>query len=159
MVKLFTVGGILIDNVVAADGQVGPQTMGGNAVYSAAGARLWTDGVGVVGRIPSNYPAGFLRRLADAGVDISGVVKVEEDVTQAEWFFYNPDGSRTDHLHADFSCGPEYTPGTYLSLSERLALKERLRENDSVTTCPSSNDLRLFGLWKNGVSGSVSWLI
>ena len=26
-------------------------------------------------------------------------------------------------------------------------------------TCPSSNDLRLFGLWKNGVSGSVCWLI
>ena len=28
-----------------------------------------------------------------------------------------------------------------------------------VLICPSSNDLRLFGLWKNGVSGSVSWLI
>ena len=26
-------------------------------------------------------------------------------------------------------------------------------------SCPSSNDLRLFGLWKNGVSGSGSWLI
>ena len=26
-------------------------------------------------------------------------------------------------------------------------------------TCPSSNDLRLFGLWKNGVSGSVCGLI
>ena len=26
-------------------------------------------------------------------------------------------------------------------------------------TCPSSNDLRLFGLWKNGVSGSVFGLI
>ena len=25
--------------------------------------------------------------------------------------------------------------------------------------CPSSNDLRRFGLWKNGVSGSVSGLI
>jgi hypothetical protein len=25
--------------------------------------------------------------------------------------------------------------------------------------CPSSNDLRPFGLWKNGVSGSGSWLI
>ena len=25
--------------------------------------------------------------------------------------------------------------------------------------CPSSNDLRLFGLWKNGVSGSVCGLI
>ena len=27
------------------------------------------------------------------------------------------------------------------------------------STCPSSNDLRLFGLLKNGVSGSVFWLI
>ena len=27
------------------------------------------------------------------------------------------------------------------------------------TSCPSSNDLRLFGLWKIGVSGSVSGLI
>jgi hypothetical protein len=28
-----------------------------------------------------------------------------------------------------------------------------------LTICPSSNDLRLFGLWKNGVSGSVCGLI
>ena len=28
-----------------------------------------------------------------------------------------------------------------------------------VQSCPSSNDLRLFGLWKNGVSGSVCGLI
>ncbi|KQV78158.1 hypothetical protein ASC90_26905 [Rhizobium sp. Root1220] len=26
-------------------------------------------------------------------------------------------------------------------------------------TCPSSNELRLFGLWKSGVSGSVCGLI
>ena len=31
-------------------------------------------------------------------------------------------------------------------------------QNDGLR-CPSSNDLRLFGLWKNGVSGSVCWLI
>ncbi|MDG3580686.1 ABC transporter permease, partial [Rhizobium sp. YJ-22] len=29
----------------------------------------------------------------------------------------------------------------------------------STLSCPSSNDLRLFGLWKNGVSGSVCGLI
>jgi hypothetical protein len=29
----------------------------------------------------------------------------------------------------------------------------------SLEGCPSSNDLRLFGLWKNGVSGSVCGLI
>ena len=32
---------------------------------------------------------------------------------------------------------------------------EGLRGED----CPSSNDLRLLGLWKNGVSGSVCGLI
>ena len=30
---------------------------------------------------------------------------------------------------------------------------------DVTTYCPSSNDLRRFGLWKNGVSGSVCGLI
>ena len=33
------------------------------------------------------------------------------------------------------------------------------REIGKLGHCPSSNDLRLFGLWKNGVSGSVCWLI
>jgi len=31
--------------------------------------------------------------------------------------------------------------------------------NPGRSDCPSSNDLRLFGLWKNGVSGSVCGLI
>jgi|GEM_PF-4409606 hypothetical protein len=36
---------------------------------------------------------------------------------------------------------------------------ERVTWSDGKTIkCPSSNDLRLFGLWKNGVSGSVSGL-
>ena len=29
----------------------------------------------------------------------------------------------------------------------------------TIVNCPSSNDLRPFRLWKNGVSGSGSWLI
>ena len=33
------------------------------------------------------------------------------------------------------------------------------REDAVVLGCPSSNDLRLFGLWKNGVSGSARILI
>ena len=40
--------------------------------------------------------------------------------------------------------------------------KQHLQTGDIravATLCPSSNDLRLFGLWKNGVSGSVCGLI
>ena len=38
-------------------------------------------------------------------------------------------------------------------------LEEMFRERGFEVDCPSSNDLRLFGLWKNGVSGSVCGLI
>ncbi|MCM2397830.1 hypothetical protein NBH19_17325, partial [Rhizobium sp. S95] len=44
-----------------------------------------------------------------------------------------------------------------LSASDLNSPAERLRTNSE--DCPSSNDLRLLGLWKNGVSGSVCGLI
>ncbi|WP_374638680.1 nucleotidyl transferase AbiEii/AbiGii toxin family protein [Agrobacterium salinitolerans] len=55
--------------------------------------------------------------------------------------------------------------GTYdLDTAVAIALDTMVTESksdraDKYPDCPSSNDLRLFGLWKNGVSGSVSWLI
>lgn len=101
MVQCFTAGGIIIDNVVAADGRVRRGQMGGNAIYSAAGARLWLDAVGVVGVVPRNYPARWLDAARAAGLDLDGVHEVDEEVFSSEWFFYRPDGARTDHLHAD----------------------------------------------------------
>jgi ribokinase len=101
MVEIFTAGGIIVDNVVAADGTVHLETMGGNAVYSAAGARLWRERVGIVGVVPENYPRHWLDRLRRAGIDTRGVTVLPERVETSEWFFYRPDGSRTDQLHAE----------------------------------------------------------
>ena len=100
MPEVFTVGGLSIDNIVAADGSVHCNVMGGNAVYSAAGARLWLDDVGVVGLVPRNYPAACLESLRLARIDTAAVIRVDEQVDHFEWFFYNEDGSRIDHLHA-----------------------------------------------------------
>ena len=50
-----------------------------------------------------------------------------------------------------------------LSPADRLEIELRRRKHNqlgfAVQLCPSSNDLRLFGLRKNGVSGSVCMLI
>ena len=100
MVEAFTCGGIGIDNVVAADGAVQLETMGGNAVYSAAGAKLWLDAVGIVGLVARNYPPVWLERLAAAGIDVAGITTLAEAVDCSEWFFYRADGSRADGLHA-----------------------------------------------------------
>jgi ribokinase len=100
MVDLLATGGIILDNVITADGAVHLDGLGGNAVYSAAGARLWSRRVACVGLVPRNYPSVVLAPLVDAGVDLSGVRRVEVDVAAPEWFFHRPDGSRVDGLHA-----------------------------------------------------------
>jgi len=129
MVRVFTAGGIILDTVVAADGALGPLTMGGNAVYSAAGARLWMDGVGIVGRVPANYPAAHLERLSRAGVDLAGIRHEAETVEKGEWFFYRPDGSRRDQLHAPLAdplpapTGTRLTPDAVADLERTLAAR------------------------------------
>ena len=57
------------------------------------------------------------------------------------------------------------TIATLLGIDKSITIKtiDELRRAKFVTRrsaeCPSSNDLRLFGLWKNGVSGSICVLI
>lgn len=132
MVALFTVGGVIVDTVVAADGTLGPRTMGGNAVYSAAGARLWLEGVGIVARIPANYPRVFLHQLEEAGVDVAGLHVEDADVTENEWFFYREDGSRADHLHASMAAPLPAEPGTRLSRDRAAQLEAQLRLSPST---------------------------
>jgi ribokinase len=127
MVALFTAGGVIVDTVVSADGTLGPRTMGGNAVYSAAGARLWLDGVGIVARVPANYPRAFLERLEQGGIDLSGIRFEAAEVTENEWFFYREDGSRADHLHGDMAAPLPAEPGTRLSREQAAELEDRLR--------------------------------
>ncbi len=101
MVRLFTAGGMIIDNVVSADGAVQREMLGGNAVYSAAGARLWLDDVGIVALVPHNYPQRWLETLQDAGIDTAGITLLPQSVHRTEWMFYCKDGSRVDHLYAE----------------------------------------------------------
>lgn len=96
---LFTVGGVLRDCIVEPDGTLHLDQPGGNAVFAAAAARLFTDHVGVVGRVPSDYPPAILAALADGGLDLAGVETVPAATAAPEWFFHNDDGSRTDGLH------------------------------------------------------------
>ena len=87
---LVAFGGIIIDNVVSAEGRVSRATLGGNAVYCAAGARLWLDRVGIVGIVPANYPMPWLQALATSGIDTQGIAVAADSVDLTEWFFREP---------------------------------------------------------------------
>lgn len=99
-ISFLTVGNFNIDNTVSADGKLSLRKLGGNAVYSAIGAHIWSGDVGVLSVIPENFPQKYLDELQRAGIDLSGIRKVGPPVDLEEWFFYQPDGSRKDHIYA-----------------------------------------------------------
>jgi len=74
--QYFTSGGMRIDYVITADRQVHLREMGGNAIYSAVGARIWATTVGILSRVGENYPHDWLARLEDAGIRTTGIRQV-----------------------------------------------------------------------------------
>ncbi len=101
--SVFAIGGALVDNVVAADGTLTLDLLGGNALYAAAGARLFAPWTGAVARVPVDYPLARARAELGVSLDLGGL-RVEPGTSAApEWFFNAADGSRRDHLHGPSS--------------------------------------------------------
>lgn len=105
-------GGILIDSVVTAEGLVNEGALGGNAVYAAAGLRLWLGPgrVGIVGHVPANYPDALLAKLRAGGLLTDGIHRSAIRVRGPEWFFYAADGSRRDEVSSprDGNTDPDF---------------------------------------------------
>jgi len=93
--ELIVFGCLTPDNVVTADGECLPQTFGGNALYGALGARVWSDRVGMVSRYGTGYPAACFELLRSLGVNIDGVRHLGKAHGRNVAFAYRADGSRT----------------------------------------------------------------
>lgn len=91
---LLVCGSLTLDNVVTAGGALLPRTPGGNVVYAALGAALWSDRVGLVSRAGSDFPGDFLTRLEDRGLDLGGIARIDAPHGMNVAFAYRPDGSR-----------------------------------------------------------------
>ncbi|MDW8326931.1 MAG: carbohydrate kinase family protein [Anaerolineales bacterium] len=66
-------GGLREDYCIGADGEVRLREIGGNALYAAVGARIWTEHVGLLARVGSNYPPEWLKQLNERGFDTRGI--------------------------------------------------------------------------------------
>jgi ribokinase len=55
--------------------------------------------VSIAGNIARNYPSHWIDSLAAHGIGIDGVRRMNEEVTEAEWFLNEADGSRLDHVY------------------------------------------------------------
>lgn len=96
-VDVVTVGGCTVDIVYAADGSTPGRQLGGNAIYAAAGARVWGLRPGVVALRGTGIPDGWEGTLALLEIDTDGMVPVDVPASVTE-FFYDRDGERTQRV-------------------------------------------------------------
>lgn len=92
--RYVVLGGLRMDYLISAQGEVALRQCGGNALYAAAGAALWSEAVGIVSRAGTNYPSAWLDAAAAAGIDVSGVRRLPFATEMRTFFAHAPGGGR-----------------------------------------------------------------
>lgn len=95
-VRYVALGGLRTDYVITAESQVILGQHGGNAIYTAAGVRPWSESVGLVGRVGNNFPHEWLTGAQAAGLDLTGVRRLSTWQETRTFYAYLPDGRRDD---------------------------------------------------------------
>ena len=96
MVKFVAGGGLRIDYLITHDGQARTELIGGNALYAAVGAALWSDDVGLWARMGENYPEAWLEQLRPYPISTNGLIRIPGQQDHRTFFAYTPDGPRDD---------------------------------------------------------------
>lgn len=96
---LYTIGNFTIDDIVLwPSGRTWMGQAGGNVLFSALGARIWLDTVGMLARIGNDYPAGRLGEIERRG--IRPAVHPVDVPSLHDWALYEANGARqfVNHL-------------------------------------------------------------
>jgi ribokinase len=89
-------GGMGHDYVITREDRIHIELLGGNAVYSAAGAGVWTRSVGVICRAGGDASEGNLQQMEACGIDTSGVTVLQDQSTPIYFYAYMEDDRRID---------------------------------------------------------------
>lgn len=89
----YTIGGFTLDDTVTPDGNVQWAAPGGNALYSAIGAKFWSPKIGIITPIGNDYPNEYLDLLSKAGFDLSGIRQIDHPSFHV-WILHEGGGKR-----------------------------------------------------------------
>jgi ribokinase len=90
------IGGLRKDYCITHDGNVHLGILGGNAVYSAVGAAIWSASAGIVSRVGKTFPRAWLEGLQEAGIDVEGVNYLNEPHSNLTFYAYLSEEERVD---------------------------------------------------------------
>jgi ribokinase len=96
MADVICCGGLRVDYLITHEGQAHLREMGGNALYAAVGAKVWSNEVSLLARVGENYPAEWLDALRRHGLDTSGVRVIPGQQDLRTFFAYLDPCTRVD---------------------------------------------------------------
>lgn len=97
----YSVGSVLLDDIVFPDGQTHMAVLGGGATHAAMGMRIWDDAVGLVASIGRGLPASLEQDLGRV-FDLKCMQKADT-ATPRGWQLYEFDSSRTEVFRTDIN--------------------------------------------------------
>jgi len=111
MARYLLFGHLTIDDTVLPDGHTAMGTVGGNVLYAAIGARIWTDDLAIVARPGQGYQQSLIDELTACGYRIDGLIPCQSRRIR-QWQLYDDEGGR------------QYVPlassGSYVELTPRV---------------------------------------
>ncbi len=94
MPRFVIAGCTSIDHIITSNGEKIPPKWGGSGIYACVGAWIWSDSVGLVAAVNRTFPQEWLDVLSRWGIDITGVVRLNQSLGLEGTIRYLPDGTR-----------------------------------------------------------------
>ena len=108
MARYLTVGHLLVEDAVLLDGRQARDSLGGDALYAAIGARAFADDVELVARLGRGFPPELVRALEDAGYG-AGLIPSEHPTIRL-WIEWGVEGGSRYTFHKDAGTYDQATP-------------------------------------------------
>ena len=95
MPDFVSLSNVFIDDILIHDGRIYIGILGGAGVHAMAGARVWSDSIGLIASIGDDFEEVFEEQLRTLGLDLSMLRKAQEKTTRA-WQIFQPNEERIE---------------------------------------------------------------
>ncbi len=104
-----SIGYVIIDDIVLPDGSTHMGCLGGGSVHAIMGMRVWSDQVGLVAKVGSDFPLALENELKKL-FDLRGLKHIPYRTVRA-WQLFEEDGTRNEVFRTAESESPYFYPG------------------------------------------------
>jgi sugar/nucleoside kinase (ribokinase family) len=161
---LICLGNLTIDDVVLPDQTQQLGCFGGDAIYSAFGAACWSDKVGFVAPVGTDFPPEHLIHLQETGWDTRGLPK-RSIPSIRNWVIYQDNNNRKWILESDpddfFELSPTLNdiPCDYLDSKAFMILAMDLAAQEILSPLLRKNGLVAVDPQEDYVNGNIDRIL